>query len=65
MEQRHVSATQNRQADDVDVFLNGGGRNHLGRLVEAGIDDFHAGVAQCCSDDLRTTVMTVETGFGD
>ena len=64
-EERHVRAAQDRQADDVDVFLDGGGRDHLGRLVQAGVDDLHAGVAQRRGDDLGAAIVTVEAGLGD
>ena len=40
-----VGAGENREADDVDVFLDGGGGDHLWRLAEAGVHDLHAGVA--------------------
>src|SRR6267142_2065960 len=45
-----VGAGENREADDVDVFLDGGGGNHFGGLAKAGVDDFHAGVAECAGD---------------
>ena len=64
-EQRHVRAAQDRQADDVDVFLDRGGRDHLGRLVQAGIDDFHARIAQRRGDDLGAAIVAVEAGLGD
>ncbi len=36
-----------------------------GRLVEAGVDDLHPGIAQRRRDDLGTAVVTVESGLGD
>ena len=60
-----MRAAQDREADDVDVFLHGGGGDHLGRLVQPGVDDFHAGVAQRGGDDFRAAVVAVEAGFGD
>ena len=39
-----VRAGKDREADDVDVFLHGGGGDHLGGLAKAGVDDFNAGV---------------------
>src|ERR1700730_2520693 len=36
-----VGAGENGEADDVDVFLDGGGGDHLGRLAQAGVDYFH------------------------
>ena len=62
--ERHVRAAQDREPDDVDVFLNGGGRDHLRRLVQAGVDDFHAGIAKRGGDDLGATVVAVEAGLG-
>ena len=41
-------------------FLNGRFHHLLGRLVEAGVDDLHAGVAQRAGDDLRPPVVPVE-----
>ena len=64
-EQRHVRAAQDRQADDVDVFLDGGGGDHLRRLVQSGIDDFHAGVAERGGDDLGAAIVSVEAGLGN
>ncbi len=43
----------------------GGGRDHLRRLVQAGVDDLHPGVAQRGGDDLGAAVVAVETGLGD
>ena len=60
-----VSAAQDRHTDGVHVFLERGGRDHLGRLAQTGVDDFHAGVAEGGGDDLRTAIMPVETWFGD
>ena len=64
-EERHVRAAQDRQADDVDVFLHGGGRDHLRRLMQSGINDFHARVAERGGDDLRAAIVTVEAGLGN
>jgi len=41
-----VRAGENGKADHVDVFLDGGGGDHLGGLAQAGVDDLHASVAQ-------------------
>jgi len=51
-EQRHVGAAQHRQADNIHVLLNGGVGDHLRRLVQPGVDDFHAGVAARGGDDV-------------
>ena len=37
----------------------------LGRLVQTGVDDLEAGVAQRPGDDLGPPVVTVEAGLGD
>ena len=36
-----------------------------GRLVQSGVDDLHARVAQAAGDDLRPAVVAVEAGLGD
>src|SRR5467141_1313996 len=41
-----VRTGEDGEADDVDVFLDSGGGDHLWGLAQAGVDDFHAGVAQ-------------------
>src|ERR1019366_10416240 len=38
--ERVVSAAHDREADGIDVFLNGGRGNHLGRLMKTRVDDF-------------------------
>ena len=62
---RVVCTGKNREADDVDVLLHGGGGDHLGRLTQSGVDDFHSGVAQCASDYLCAAVVAVETWLGN
>ena len=59
-----VGSGEDGEADAIDVFLDGGGDDHLGGLTETGVDDFHAGVAECSGDDFGAAVVTVETGFG-
>ena len=54
-----VGSGEDGQADAVDVLLDGGGDDHLGRLAQAGVDDFHAGIAEGAGDDLCTAVMAV------
>ena len=36
-----------------------------GRLVQAGVDDLHAGVPQGAGDDLGAAVVPVQAGLGD
>ena len=60
-----VGAGEDRQADDVGVFLQRRRGDLLGRLPQAGVDDFHAGVAQRPRDDLRAAIVPVEPRLGD
>src|ERR1039458_5908335 len=62
---RIVRARKNREADDLNVFLERGIDNHLRGLAEAGVDDFHAGIAKGAGNDLGATVVTVEARLGD
>ena len=59
-----MGSGEDREADAVDVLLDGGGDDHLGGLAEAGVDDLHAGVAKGARYDLRAAVVAVETGLG-
>ena len=60
-----MGTRENGEADHVDVFLDGGGGDHFGRLTEAGVDDFHSGVAQGAGDYFCAAVMAIQTGLGD
>ncbi len=60
-----VCAGEYAEADAVDVFLNGCVHDHFRGLAEAGVDDFHACIAQGAGDDFCAAVVTVETGLGD
>jgi len=62
--ERHVGAGEDGEADDVDVFLHGGLGDHLGGLVETGVDDLHAVVAEDGGDGLRAAVVSIEAGLG-
>ncbi len=64
-DERHVRAGEDREADGVGVLLDHGRGDLLGRLVEAGVDHLHAGVAQRAGDDLGAAVVPVEAGLGD
>jgi hypothetical protein len=57
---RVVRAGENGEADDIDVFLHGGGGNHLRRLPQAGVDHFHTGIAQSARNDLSAAVVSIE-----
>ena len=58
--QRHVGAREHRQADGVDVLVDGGRRHRLGRLEQAGVDHLEAGVAQDARHHLDAAVVAVE-----
>jgi hypothetical protein len=60
-----VGAGEDGKADDVDVFLDGGGGDHLGSLPQAGVDDFHAGIAEGAGDYFCAAVMTIKTRLGN
>ena len=62
--QRHVGAGEDREADRVGVLLDHGLGDLLGRLVQAGVDHLHAGVAQGAGDDLGAAIVAVEAGLG-
>src|SRR6185369_4955780 len=64
-QERHVGARQDRQADDVDILLEGRRRDHLRRLAEAGVDDLEALVTEAPSENLGTAVVAVEARLGD
>ena len=63
-EERHVGAGEHRQADGVGVLLDRGLDDLLRRLVQAGVDDLDAGVAQRARHDLGAAVVPVEAGLG-
>src|SRR6266481_3999592 len=60
-----VRAGENGKADNVDVFLDGGGGDHLRSLAQAGVDDFHAGIAQGACDYFCAAVMAIQAGLGN
>src|SRR6185369_6695724 len=59
-EKRVVRAAHDRKTHGVDVLLDGGVGDHVGRLVKTRVDDLEAGVAKGARDDLRASVVTVE-----
>ncbi len=63
--ERVVGTGKNGEADYVDIFLGGRGGDHFWRLAQAGVDDFHAGVAESASDYFRAAIVAVEAGLGD
>src|SRR5829696_5287306 len=64
-EQGHVGARVDREADGVGVLLDHRGHDLLGGLVQAGVDDLHAGVAQRPGHDLGPPVVPVQPRLGD
>ena len=51
-------------APTYDILLQGGIDDHFRGLPEAGIDHFHARIAQGTGDHLGSAVMTIETWLG-
>ncbi len=60
-EQGEVCAAEQREADGVDILLQGGLGDLLRGLVEACVDDLEAVVAQGSGDGLRAAIMAVKT----
>ena len=60
-----VRARKNRQPDHVDIFLHCGGRDHLRRLPQPGVNHFHPGVAQGAGNNLRPAVVAVKPRLGN
>jgi hypothetical protein len=60
-----VGAREHAEPDGVHVLLDRGGHDLLGRLVESGVDDLEAPVAQGARDDLGAAVVPVEPGLGN
>src|SRR5208282_117979 len=58
-----VRAREDRQPDDLHVFLERRADNHLRRLAQAGVDDLHAGIAEGAGNNLGAAVMAVEAGL--
>jgi hypothetical protein len=59
-----VRTRENAHAQDVDVFINRRLHHGFHRHVAAAVDDFHAAVAECSSDDASSTVVTVHANLG-
>src|SRR5205823_12205651 len=56
---------EDAQSDRIDVFLQRRLGDHLGRLANARVDDFEAGVAQRAGDDLGAAVVAIQARLGD
>ena len=61
--ERHVRAREDRDADHVGVLLDDGLDDLLGGLMEARVDDLHAGVAKRPGDDLGSAIVAIEPGL--
>ena len=60
-----MGAREHRQADGIDVLIDGRSGNGLRCLEEPGVDHLIAGIAQDAGDDLDAAVVAVETDLGD
>src|SRR5216683_1106629 len=65
LEEVVVGPREDGEPDRVGVFLDGRRHDLLRRLVEAGIDDLEARVAECARHDLGAAIMPVQSGLGD
>src|SRR5690348_2415337 len=55
-----MSTAEDRQSDDIDVFLKSGSNNHFGCLTQTGVNDFHACIPESACDYFRATVVAVQ-----
>src|SRR6204780_4255889 len=62
---RVVGTGQDGQANYLHVLLQSRTHDHFRSLAQAGVNHFHACVAQSSRDDLRSPVVAVQTRFGD
>ena len=56
---------QNAEADNVHVFLQRGADDHLRGLAQAGVDHFHAGIAQRAGYDFGAAIVPVKARLRD
>jgi hypothetical protein len=64
-DQHVVRSRKNREANYVNVFLDGGRGDHFRRLPKSRVYDFHPRIAQGTSNDFCAPVVTVEARLGD
>src|SRR6266568_562854 len=64
-EERHVRAGEDGEPDGVHVLLDGRRHDLLRRLVQPGVDDLYAGIAQCAGHHLCPAVVTVKADLRD
>ena len=62
-EEMRMSAREDAQRDDIDVFLQSCFRNLLRRLAKACVNDLESCVTKSARDDFRAAVMTVQARF--
>src|SRR5262249_39238000 len=63
--QQEMGSRQDRETDDVDVFLDRLGHDLVGRSLQPGINDLEARVAQRVGHHLGATIVAVEPGLRD
>jgi len=61
--ERVVSARENRDSEDIDVFLDGSLDDLFGCFVQSGVDDFEPGVTKGACNNVCSAVVTVEPDF--
>src|SRR5712692_9496457 len=60
-----VRAGEDREPDDVHIFLRCGRGYHLRGLAQTGVNHFHPGVAQRAGDNLSAAVVAVQPRLGN
>ena len=63
--ERQVRAGEDGEANEVDVLVDGGADDLLGREADALVDDLHAEVAGADGDLLGTVGVAVQAGLAD
>ena len=61
----HVRPGEDAEAKHGNILLRGGLHNHLRSLPDAGVDNFHAGIAQGAGNDFGAPIVPVKSGLGD
>lgn len=56
---------EDAEAHHLHIFLQGGFGDHIRRLAQAGVNDFHTGIAQSTSHHLGTPIMAVQARFSN
>ena len=63
--QREVRSAEQRQADSVDIFLQGRLGDLFRGLMQPRVDDFETMIAKGARDGLRAPIMPIEAGLGN